>query len=57
MKYKFEQHNESNYRVVETPTGNVIKTQLSKDQARALSRSLNFGGGFDGFTPDFILRK
>lgn len=43
--------------LIEIPTGNVIKTSLKKDQARALLRSLNMGGGFDGFTPAFFCQS
>lgn len=31
-----------------------IKRFNSKDEAKAFSRRLNLGGGFDGWTPDFF---
>ena len=43
--------------VVEVPTGLTIRSQVSVDQARELCRHLNFGGGFDGYTPPFFLQK
>jgi hypothetical protein len=42
--------------VVETTTNQVIRT-LPSDKARELCRSLNFGAGFDGWTPAFFLEK
>lgn len=48
---------EFTYEVVENGTRQVIKTDLSHNQAKALCRHLNFGGGFDGWTPPFFLQK
>lgn len=33
----------------------VIKTYTDKEDARKMSRSLNLGAGFDGWTPNFFL--
>lgn len=33
----------------------VIKTYTDKEDARKMSRSLNLGSGFDGWTPSFFL--
>jgi len=33
----------------------VIKTYSDKEDARKMSRSLNLGNGFDGWTPSFFL--
>jgi hypothetical protein len=35
----------------------VIATFASREDARAQSRILNLGGGFDGWTPNFFLTK
>ena len=43
--------------VVEVNTGHKIKTGMSVDKARDLCRGLNFGKGFDGWTPSFFLEK
>lgn len=43
--------------VVEVNTGHTIRSGLSVDKARELCRSLNFGAGFDGFTPSFFLQN
>lgn len=50
---------DSQYKVVEVVDGEVkdIVTNLTEEGAKAVSRSLNFGGGFDGRTPDFFLQK
>lgn len=41
--------------VLETHTSQVIKHGIPADKARELCRHLNFGGGFDGRTPEFFL--
>lgn len=43
--------------VVEVNTGHKIREGLSVDKARELCRGLNFGKGFDGWTPAFFLEK
>lgn len=35
----------------------VIKTFSDKEDARKMSRSLNLGSGFDGWTPGFFLNS
>jgi hypothetical protein len=45
------------HEVVETNTGQTIKSNLTQAVAKALCRHLNFGGGFDGLTPAFFLEK
>ena len=39
--------------VFEVKTGHVV---YEGDNAREMTRHLNFGGGFDGFTPDFFFQ-
>ena len=43
--------------VLEVATEQVIKNQVSVVEARETCRHLNFGGGFDGCTPNFFLQK
>lgn len=43
--------------VVEVGTGLTIKADISVQEARDLCRHLNFGGGFDGWTPGFFNEK
>lgn len=43
--------------VVEQTTGQVVKDGLLSHDAQALCRHLNFGGGFDGWTPGFFNEK
>jgi hypothetical protein len=45
------------YEVTETGTMQVIKSSMTHGEAKALCRHLNFGGGFDGFTPAFFLQN
>ena len=41
--------------ILETKTDQVVKRNLSIRKAKEMVRHLNFGGGFDGFTPAFFL--
>lgn len=43
--------------VVEVATNLVIKAGIPVKEARELCRYLNFGGGFDGWTPGFFNEK
>ena len=47
------------YDVLEETTNQVIKSFPGSKfaEARAFMRHLNLGGGFDGFTPTFLLRN
>lgn len=45
------------YEIVETSTNQVIKTDMTQAEAKSLCRHMNFGGGFDGWTPEFFLAK
>jgi len=49
----------SKYDVLEETTGQVIKSFAGDrfSEARAFMRHLNLGGGFDGWTPSFLLKK
>lgn len=56
MNYKIVEKNNS-FSVYEVPTASTIKTFDNKEEAKALMRKLNFGGGFDGLTPPFFLKN
>ena len=56
VNYKVQKSNDM-YEVLETETGNVIEDGLTSNQAKDLCRHLNFGGGFDGWTPGFFNEK
>jgi hypothetical protein len=45
------------YKVTETATSQVVKIFMDPRQAKEYLRHLNFGGGFDGWTPSFMLKK
>jgi hypothetical protein len=45
------------FAVKETATEQIIKTFKTKEKARKLMKHLNLGGGFDAWTPTFIVRK
>jgi len=54
-----EGQDKSKYDVLEETTGQVIKSFAGDkfSEARAFMRHLNLGGGFDGWTPSFLLKK
>ena len=45
------------YDVYEVPTDQVIKRFQDPKEAKKFMRHLNFGGGFDGWSPTFFLRE
>jgi len=47
----------SNFTVVETTTEQIINTFSTMKEAKNYMRYLNLGGGFDGWTPQFMLKK
>lgn len=53
--YKYEKVNVT-FNIIENATNNVVKTGLTQETAKKLTKHLNHGGGFAGFTPDFMLR-
>lgn len=56
VNYKIQQV-ENVYEIIETQTGNIVAGNLDQHQAKTTCRHLNFGGGFDGHTPEFFLQK
>ena len=56
MNYKIK--NEGNlFEVLETATQYVIGSFNTQKEAKEFLRHLNLGGGFDGWTPSFVLKK
>lgn len=49
----------SKYDILEETTEQVIKSYPGNEfsEARAFMRHLNLGGGFDGWTPSFFIKK
>jgi hypothetical protein len=56
MNYKVVKDN-FGYNVLETGTDQIMKVCESQEEAKKLMKHLNLGGGFDGFTPSFIVSK
>ena len=58
MGYRVHRQDDK-FKVVEVNNGEVkdILSNLKQDDAKTISRALNFGFGFDGKTPDFFLQK
>ena len=60
MNYNLvEGQDKSKYDILEETTSQVIKSFPGDRfaEARAFMRHLNLGGGFDGWTPTFLLKK
>lgn len=49
--------NPNRYDIVETKTKYVIMQDICLIEAKDLTRKLNFGSGFDGWTPQFFLER
>ena len=43
------------FKVMEQSTGNVLGLSTDRKKMNLLCNHLNKGGGFDGFTPTFVL--
>ena len=54
MNYKL---NVDDISVIETTTQFLVKKFENINDARKFMRSLNLGGGFDGFTPSFFMKS
>lgn len=57
LAYKAVRSNGSKYNVIETETGFTIFDNMEETEARKKARFFNFGGGFDGWSPRFILER
>ncbi len=58
MNYSILADNQSGkFNVFETKTENVLIQKNAYEEARKACQSLNFGCGFDGFTPDFFTKR
>lgn len=58
MNYKLvEDENKKIYYVKETTTDLNIEVFKDFSEAKKFMRHLNLGGGFDGFTPQFMVYK
>jgi len=56
MNYKIVRRKKQ-YCVLEIETNMIIRKYNYRSSASSLCQHLNLGGGFDGFTPPFILRE
>jgi hypothetical protein len=56
VKYKIVRRNRR-YCVLEVDTNQIIFCYEGQDDARKIMNHLNYGGGFDGFTPEFFTLK
>ena len=54
MNYNIIKQNDFVSSIFETRTEQYVALSLPANEAKDLCRSLNFGSGFDGFTPSFF---
>ena len=58
MKYEIKfKYKDKIYEVIETTTDQVIEVYTDVFSAQKATTHFNRGGGFDGWTPSFILQK
>jgi hypothetical protein len=59
MNYEIIQTNENGkfYSIKETETDHIIATFKKSVDAKKMAKHLNLGGGFDGWTPNFFVKK
>jgi hypothetical protein len=57
MNYKITTNTNSLFDVVETGTHQIIGSFSLQKEAKEYMRFLNLGGAFDGYTPNFLLKK
>ena len=57
MNYKLVTNPGHFFDVVETKTDHIVFTSAVHSKAKEVLRHLNFGGGFDGWTPSFMLKN
>lgn len=55
MNYKIVS-NSGNFDVIENMTEQTVRSFTDQKEARKLLRHLNLGGGFDGWSPSFMIR-
>lgn len=54
-KYKIEKLDKKKFVLIENASENVIKVFDDWNKSRDMSRFLSKGGGFDGWTPAYLL--
>jgi hypothetical protein len=57
MNYKIITNPGHFFDVVETNTNQIIRTFTAHQEAKSYMRFLNLGGGFDGYTPSFLIKN
>jgi len=55
VNYKIVKIDEQ-YSILETATGHYVYSHPSKNEAKKMLKHFNLGGGFDSWTPAFILK-
>lgn len=55
-KYKVHKKN-NKYQLIEKENSIILKTFKRYVDAKQMQLHLNFGGGFDGFTPEFMRER
>lgn len=56
MNYKIIKVDDQ-YSVLETTTDQIVFSHKDREESKKAMRHMNLGGGFDGFTPSFMIKK
>lgn len=48
---------EVGYNILEKETDALIQLEKSEEEIRDICRKMNLGSGFNGWTPDFFIKK
>jgi hypothetical protein len=54
IDYRYVKQQDASFVVTETQTQTILKEHLQYEEAKKLTRHLNLGGGFAGWTPTFF---
>lgn len=60
LNYRYDKDeilNNGNFKITEKKTGNVVQTDLPYEGVKILTKKLNNGYGFDGWTPGFFAKR
>lgn len=55
--YRYRQSKGGNVSIEETKTDQVVYEALDNKDTRAIYRNLKHGGGFNGWTPTFFMKR
>ena len=57
MNYRYQSTSDRMFEIVESATNHIIVTGVEYYEAKHTAKRLNSGGGFNGWTPEFMLQR